>query len=508
MGNLTFHARLVALLFSAATTQAVADPSTFAAKVAERVRRADGRLGMLPTGWLLLLANRGESETRALANVGELTKGLAASGSRRADRKLKHSIREQLGELQAVPAESVAESSSADVRVLHYLTNSLPHTMSGYAVRSHNVLLAQIRQGIDARAITRPAYPVLVGQRPASDEETLDGVRYARILKWHHPGSLRRRREIAVEAVVAAARKMDATVLHTTTDYANALVVSEAARMLDVPWVYEVRGELEATWVSRQSDEARARASEFFRLAREQETRCMKAAAGVVALSEVSRRQLIERGISEDKISVVPNAVTDEDINRSFDRAHVRRELGLPEAARIVGTVTAVVDYEGLDTLINALEYLDERFRVLIVGEGQARPELENQAERLGLSDRVIFAGRQDEKTIWKWYAALDVFAVPRKDTPVCRTVTPIKSLTAMALGIPVVASDLPALREVTGGFAEYVPAHDAEILARAIASQHGREQHPAVVDWLESRTWKSNGRRYDDLYRSLIKLY
>ncbi|WIM72126.1 glycosyltransferase [Corynebacterium suedekumii] len=155
-----------------------------------------------------------------------------------------------------------------------------------------------------------------------------------------------------------------------------------------------------------------------------------------------------------------------------------------------------------LDTLIRSLEYLPEDYVVLIVGDGAARPELEALAKTLGLEDRVIFAGRQPSAGIWLWYAALDVFALPRRDTKVTRTVTPIKPLSAMALDVPVAASDLPALREVTGERATYVPAGDAQALASAIEkTKDARQNGP---EWTRQRTWRANGERYQAMYERL----
>ena len=68
-----------------------------------------------------------------------------------------------------------------------------------------------------------------------------------------------------------------------------------------------------------------------------------------------------------------------------------------------------------------------------------------------------------------------------------CRTVTPLKALQAQALGIPVIASDLPALREVTGGVESYVPGEDPKALAEAIA---GVEESDTGRNWAATRTW------------------
>ena len=500
MRNTLFAMRIASLLATASLAQLAADPREFAFKVSERVRTARGPLNRVPTRALRAFAATGHTQARELAQRGHYSQALARASKR--DRSLATRLREELAELNTTPPASPVHAATG-LRVLHMLTNSAPHTNSGYTVRSHHVLKAQRAAGIEVQALTRLGYPVLIGKIPAGQTELIDGIPYHRALPWVYPRSLPQRHRLAVASVVAAAREMNATVLHTTTNYTNARVVADAARVLGIPWIYEVRGELEATWLSRQPLESHdeVAASEFYRLARAQETECMKAAARVVALSEISRAQLVERGVDVDKIVVVPNAIDATELDRRVDKEALRAELGLPQDAVLVGTVSAMVDYEGLDALIDALDHLPESYSVLIVGEGTARPVLQERARRFGR--RVIFAGKQPHETVWKWYGALDAFAVPRKNVQVCRTVTPIKPLTAMALGVPVVASDLPALREVTDNTAVYVTPEDPRALAdglRRAVSQGTREPGEAV----RARTWQANGQRYRYVYESL----
>ena len=168
-----------------------------------------------------------------------------------------------------------------------------------------------------------------------------------------------------------------------------------------------------------------------------------------------------------------------------------------------MGSVTSVVDYEGLDVLIESMLELPDNYVALIVGDGTARPGLEQLAESLGVADRVLFVGRQPSADIAKWYAVLDVFVVPRHDTLVCRTVTPMKALSAQALGVPVVASDLPALREVTGGVETYVPPGDAVALAAAILGVKGTD---AGKEWAATRTWSMAAASFQRIYESLLE--
>lgn len=507
-----FRFRVASLLASAALRLALEDPAGFASKIAERVRTSNSKLvSKIPTGLLSRLSPP-PSKARERIEVGELSNGielveLQHGNASRADRHLARRTRERLEQLTAIPPETAVDRArSTKHRVLHVLTNSVPYTLSGYTMRSHNVLKAQRSVGVTVRGVTRLAYPVLVGKLPDSSFQALEGIEYHRLLPKAYPVSLLERDELAVEMVVDHAEDFGATILHTTTDFKNALVVSRAAQRLSIPWVYEIRGELESTWLSKQPDQLQkeAASSEFYHLAMNQESAYAKAADAVVTLSEIVRTQFVNRGVDPEKIHVIPNAIDDRDLGREFDRSTIRAELGLPDIT-LVGTVTSVVGYEGIDTLIRALQHLPDSVQALIIGDGTARPQLEELAYELGLDRRVHFVGRKPQADIWKWYAALNVFVVPRKDLQVCRVVTPIKGLMAQALGIPVVASDLPALREVTGGLAEYVLPEDPLALAKGVQKQlEALSTKRRNSGWLASRTWTANAERYLNLYGGL----
>lgn len=502
------YLRVVILLASATFTLLREDPRGFALKLSERIRQ-----GGVPCGQhvVRLLELFGETESRRriayLRERGDLSDAVKAGNT--AKRSEQHQARRIAEEIEQLhrnihPGRSLSPVRG-EPRVLFVLTNSLPFTQSGYTLRSHETMLALKARGIHVSAVTRLGYPVVTGRVPRRSADVVDGVKYARLLPLSLPKTLEGRNALAVEAVVDEARQNQATLLHTTTDFKNAIVTSEAAKILGIPWIYEVRGELEKTWLSKRNrrEQSAARHSEFYISARRQETNAMKSASAVIVLSEVAQSNLIRRGVPEKKITVVPNAVDSNLIGREYSRRAIREELGLDKQLFIAGTVTSVVDYEGLDYFVRALLLLPQ-VTGLIVGDGSALPGLKRLVKELGLSNRVIFAGRKPAEGIWKWYAALDVFVVPRKNTGVCKTVTPIKALTAQALGIPVVASDLPALREVTGGRAFYVAPESVRSLADGIVAAGESSGEYCERDWLLARTWESNGEKLASLYRGL----
>ena len=174
--------------------------------------------------------------------------------------------------------------------VLHLLTNSLPHTQSGYTLRSHNILKGQKQIGIDARAVTRLNYPLNVGRLSSGERENVDGVEYYRIFAGGSERDERYR-----DRVSKLCKSMEVNLLHTTTNYSNAAMTSAIAEQLGVPWIYEVRGEPESTWLSKVPERLHEVASEsdFYRFARDREILAARAASAVIVLSDVYREVLV-----------------------------------------------------------------------------------------------------------------------------------------------------------------------------------------------------------------------
>lgn len=502
---------LVEVIFQVGN-QALSDP-------AEVIKKIDRKLGNRTVSKFLGASTEGseKSEARYFLDAGQYsnvatarTRGIC---QRFEQRILARNAKNQLTLLNAEIVHSVSRSESPETeKPIFVLTSSLPFTQSGYSVRSHKLLQGLNKVGVNVSAVTRFGYPASIGALSGSKVSKIDGVKYIQNSSWRSPRSIHKQIEIAVEGLVEIARKERATILHTTTDFKNAIVVSRAARILGVPWVYEIRGEIEKTWLTRQPDDKQktARESEYFRLSEKQEAQARESAAAVFVISDQIRTRLIAEGTPTEKLFLLPNGIDRIDFG-SGHRRNRRGEIpGLANAELIVGTITAVVDYEGLEYLVHAMLQLPPTVHCLIVGDGEAKPSLEELAAELGVKDRVHFVGKKPPVEIEEWYSTLDVFVIPRKDTEIGRSVTPIKAMQAQAMGIPVIASDLPALREVTGGFATYVPAEDSKALAEATKSfQLDKDTElfdlKSVTTWLSGRTWESNAERILGTYSQLI---
>ncbi|MBK4120369.1 glycosyltransferase [Kocuria rhizophila] len=405
--------------------------------------------------------------------------------------------------------------------LLYAVTNSLPHTGSGYAQRTHSCATALRDRGWDVHAATRPGYPVQVGRILAPHTDTVDGIPYHRILPAHLAPTATGRVQQHAEALLRLALQIRPAALHTTSHHVNALAVRAVAEALGIPWVYEVRGLLADTWAATRGPEAlvSARYERFQR----REAQAVAAADRTVTLGTAMAERITALTAALDpeapppRVDLAPNGVGRDYLRAVPTRHDARAALGLDPHHLIIGTVSSLVDYEGLDDLLRAAALLAPplaALRVRITGDGVARPALERLARDLGLTAAVAFTGRVDRAHAPVHAAALDIFLIPRKDRTVTRTVTPLKPVEAMAAGATVIASDLPALRESvhhehTGLL---TPPEDPAALAAAVRRLASRPDDAARLaragrQWAHThRTWDAVARDADARYCDLIR--
>lgn len=421
--------------------------------------------------------------------------------------------------------EASAPSPDEPMRVLHVLTNSLPHTQSGYSLRSHRILRALKDAGVESVALTRTGYPVMIGAITAADEDVVDGIRYRRCLPSRLGATQEERLAQQVGAALEIVRELRPHVIHATTPYPNALVAQAVSEATGIPWVYEVRGLAEQTWIASHSvgEERKAAASaQKVQLIAEREGELAREADAVVTLSRTMADELEARGVDPAAITLVPNGVEPGLFFGGATAEEARARLRLDLRGKfMVGAASALVDYEGFDVLLEAVASiihdesdqsdLRKNLYACLVGDGTEAPRLVAQAQRLGIGDRVVMPGRVGREEARWWIEAMDVIAVPRRDLAVTRSVTPQKPIEAMALARTVVASDLPAIREsVTGPDGEagalLVPPEDPIALAAAIwelyEDPQGRIQLAHVGREIAGdRRWDVLVRRYETVY-------
>jgi glycosyltransferase involved in cell wall biosynthesis len=398
-------------------------------------------------------------------------------------------------------------------RVLHIVTDALPSVSAGYTVRTQEIAVAQRAAGLDPHVVTRIGFPVTAGKIDGRDRVDVDGVPYHRLLPWIMPGRMDMVAEQGLRRAAGLASRLRPAVIHAASNYSNALTAIALRDAFGLPYVYEVRGFWEDTWLSRHAATAGLESSERYHLSRELEAHCMRSADLVVTLGEAMRDEIITRGVDPGKIIIVPNGVSADFLQPLPDGAALRARLGIGPEEFVVGVVSSLVAHEGIGTLLAAVRLMRDGgapVRALIVGDGPEKTALERQAADLGIN--AIFTGRVPMSRVREHHAVLDVFVVPRNSDRVCQLVTPLKPVEAMASGLPVVVSAVHALGEIVQDRVTGMQAapQDAAALAdclRQLLARPGlrRELGANAREWVaRDRTWEHNAERYRAAYARL----
>ena len=227
-----------------------------------------------------------------------------------------------------------------------------------------------------------------------------------------------------------------------------------------------------------------------------------------IAVSKSTADFLIHaRQLPPDKVKTVYLGVPLDEFSRQRspqEIAEARQELGVAPGEFAVGTVTRLHDSKGNNYLVDAAALvLKERpkAKFFIVGEGPLLPDLQQQAQALGLGDRFVFHGFAKD-------VAAVVSAVDLSVFPSLWEGTPLTVFEALAMGKPIVATDADGLLDVLTNDhdAVIVPKRDPRALATAIVRMTDDEALRARLGAEARRT----GQQYDiaAFVRKMERLY
>ncbi len=171
-------------------------------------------------------------------------------------------------------------------------------------------------------------------------------------------------------------------------------------------------------------------------------------ATHLIAVNQASYHDLVATlRISPSRVSTIAGAVDHQRFHPALSGARIRREFGLEPSVPLVGIVARLAASRGHLALLEAFAQVHTSIpaaRLLIVGKGEFRPQLEHKIGELGLTGAVIFTGYREED-LPEVFAALNVFVLMAPGSEgSCRA-----ALEAMAVGKPVVAARVGALQDI-----------------------------------------------------------
>ena len=198
----------------------------------------------------------------------------------------------------------------------------------------------------------------------------------------------------AISNIVANAELLKPEIIHSASNFVVGMAGAKAAKELGILSIYEIRG----FWHLTQSTKRDGyEGSDHYELSERLEIETAKMSDHVFTITHALKDILVENGVPEKKISILPNAVDSQQFSITKKDKRLEKELDFQNKI-VIGYIGSFVRYEGLDLLLEACAILRNKigdcFRLLLVGDGDEMQNLRNLSRFLQLEDVVRFTGR------------------------------------------------------------------------------------------------------------------
>lgn len=397
-------------------------------------------------------------------------------------------------------------------RVVYIVNHSLPYSSNGYAIRTHLVARGMRENGVEVLVLTRPGYPFDVSSLKQCHLKTCEEIEGIRYLHLKEPNKTTTPHEQWLDKSTYVYYEFlsvfKPTVVIAASNWELAIPAERAARMLGVPFCYEVRGFWE---LSRASITPKFEYSEEFSYLVKRESEAAQKADRVFTLNSIMKRELIKRGVKSDNISLVPNGFDISDSGQSLHNKANNNDI------LTIGYVGSFSVYEGLEVLIDTvsvLSQLNKKVKLYLVGSSsaigdsnepcQVTEQLRLRARSLHVEHLIIFTGRVAPAELPKYFNEINVIIIPRKKSVVSEVVSPIKPLEAAARGKVILLSDIAPFEEFfEAGVAYRISELNGQTIAQQVLQLSSQSRNFQSMG-KKNKEWILNNRTAKHVTKSL----
>ena len=374
------------------------------------------------------------------------------------------------------------------------LSNSFPPQVGGIEAHVTGLAQALVAEGHQVRVVTARR------NKTERVHDTFAGLNVTRVPQVNLPKTLTAQYLTLSSALLIALRaRGQADVVHYHTFWPDAFTAYAVNKF--VPTIYTVH-ESRFLIMAEQAESRRK-----LRLA-------LKPFQGIIAPSTELLNVARQMGVTTDRSAFIPNAVDSNKFSPNVARGSLRGLCDLPADRVLILCPRRLVPKNGVEFLIESLDFIRERLdriSVVIVGDGPERRDLEARVYRLGLQDSIIFLGSRSNDELPGFYADADIVAIPS-----LKEATSIAGLEAMASARAVVATDVGGLPEIIddGVSGLLVAPRDPEALAvaitRLLAEPELRKQLGLAARARVDRefTWQQVARETTRAYERATKVW
>lgn len=204
----------------------------------------------------------------------------------------------------------------------------------------------------------------------------------------------------------------------------------------------------------------------------------LKNTDGIVVGNQDGAKIFRDRGYTK-KMSIMPQLGVDESLFCPQPQPELSAQFGIQPDDFVVGFVGRFVPEKGILTLVKALENLrDRNWKLLLLGRGELKAEVQQQAEKFGFSDRLIWIESVPHAEVYRYINLMNTLVLPSETTYQFKTLTSVGwkeqfghvLIEAMACQVPVIGSDSGEIPNVIADSGLVFPEGNVEQLSDRLA--------------------------------------
>ena len=378
-----------------------------------------------------------------------------------------------------------------------FITDNFPPEVNAPATRTYEHAIEWVKKGTQVTIITcHPNFPqgkLFVGYRNNfRTTELIDGIKVIRVWSYMsaNSGFIKRILDyisFALMAIIVGLFEKTDIIIATSPQFFTTWSAKILSFFKRKPWIFELRDLWPESIVTVGAIDSKGL---LYKLLEKIELHLYRDSKLIIANSPAFKTNLIERGIEEYKIEVVPNGSNLELFDRNKINSVIRRKLGL-EGKFVIGYIGTHGLAHSLDFILQTIAVYKTNFiHFLFIGDGSEKSSLVNLSQELGLNN-VSFLDPVPKEKMPEYLAAVDVSLAPLRKSDTFKTVIPSKIFEAAAMGKPV-------LLGVEGQAKEIIEKYQAGICFEP-------ENKASLISAIE--TISKDNKLYDEMVNNTLLL-
>jgi len=242
-----------------------------------------------------------------------------------------------------------------------------------------------------------------------------------------------------------------------------------------------------------------------FKTIRPQIVWTLKNADRVISVCKALENAIVNLGIPEEKIDVIPNGI-DASRFQLMQRVEARNKLRITNVKKVILSIGHLVPVKGHERIIDAMNVIlsiHPESVAYIIGDGPERNRLQDKIKSHGLQDNIYLVGHKPNAELKWWYNAADVFCLTSH-----REGWPNVLMESMACGTPVVATNVYGTPEIVDSDeVGIIVAQQTESIASGLIAALDRSwDRNAIRKHVAGRTWDTVAKEVRDVFENVLE--